>query len=174
MLKINRVVLICFLLVMLTFVSVGFANNKVTTADPYAAGKVSFDPYFKKVDINGKLVVVLNGTVNKRELKLIKPPSRGVVKYQVHELILTDEQEAAPGKIVDKVAYLGFVEFTNGGVLLNGDIVLINGRQIGYLVGYDETHMPNHQNIVIKTNILQSGKDLKLKPGDRISFVHNK
>ena len=35
------------------------------------------------------------------------------------------------------------------GVVLRGDSVLVNGELIGSVLGFDESHAPNHMNIVL-------------------------
>jgi len=55
-----------------------------------------------------------------------------------------------------------------GGVLLAGDLVACNGRTIGTIAGYDDTHMPNHQNTIIVMEKRISGVELGLKIGDEI------
>ncbi|VBB05851.1 Hypothetical protein LUCI_1062 [Lucifera butyrica] len=138
--------------------------------DPYADGKFAVNPYFKKSDVTGALVVVLDGRMNNRGLELIIPISRCVVKDVVHELILTDEEEASPGEQVNRIAYLGFITLENSGVLVQGDEVHMNGRMIGHLAGFDETHMPNHLNLVIRTGHLFTGAELNAEPGMKITF----
>lgn len=125
--------------------------------DPYAAGKFTANPYAAKTDVTGALVVVLQGTMEDRGLELIKPISRCIRRHDIHELILTDEPDAKPGSRVNRIAYLGFAAIDAGGVIVSGDAVLVDGRRIGTLVGFDETHMPNHLNIVIRADGLADG-----------------
>lgn len=132
------------------------------TTDPYAAGKISANLYAKKRDVAGSLVVVLDGKMDNRDLHLIAPLSRCLCRGQVHELIMTDEESARPGARVQKIAYLGFFAVEREGVIVAGDEVWIAEKYVGRLVGFDETHMPNHLNIV-----LQAGKRLT---GNEIGF----
>lgn len=138
-------------------------------SDPYKAGKFKANPYYDKTDVEGNLVVILDGVMDNRGLELITPISRCVCKHDIHELIFTDEQ-AKPGDIVNKIAYLGFLEIERGGVIIAGDLVELDGQVIGTLAGFDETHMPNHQNIVINSSGLVSGKELQAKLGGKIKF----
>lgn len=139
--------------------------------EPYSAGLLKFDPYAKKQPVIGKVVAVLRGRLDNRNLVLIEPRSRALKVGEIHELILTDEKEAAPGKTVDHIAYLAFVEIVQAGVIVTNDRVkLSDGRQIGKLVGFDETHMPNHENIVIYSEQLVSGEELGLEIGEMIIF----
>ncbi|MDR7866482.1 MAG: hypothetical protein RIN56_06640 [Sporomusaceae bacterium] len=119
--------------------------------DPYAAGKFTSNPYAAKTDVAGVLTVVLRGKMEDRGLELIKPISRCIRRHDIHELILTDEPDAKPGSRVDRIAYLGFAAIEDGGVIVAGDGVYLAGRLVGTLAGFDETHMPNHLNIVIRT-----------------------
>ncbi|MTI94818.1 MAG: hypothetical protein FH749_04930 [Firmicutes bacterium] len=137
--------------------------------DPYKQRMFKSDPYFAKVNVTADLVVVLTGQYENRNLKLIGQPSRAVSRYQVHELIVTD-QHAKPGDIVNPIAYLGFVEFTNSGVLVAGDQLKVDGEVIGTIVGFDETHMPNHLNIVLHGQRI-CGKQRGLELGQQLKFV---
>lgn len=137
--------------------------------DPYARGKFTVNPYAQKTDVTGTLAVVLDGRMEDRGLLLIKPISRCVCKHEIHELILTDE-DAAPGCEVNRIAYLGFCSIAKGGVIVSGDEFLVGDRLIGRLLGFDETHMPNHLNIVIKTDNLQTGVELGVKLESEITF----
>jgi hypothetical protein len=139
-------------------------------ADPYAAGKFTANPYAKKVDIYGPLVVILDGKMEDRGLQLITPISRCLRKHDIHELIFTDEQQARPGAKVNRIAYLGFFAVSQGGVLVSGDIVYLNDKPIGILAGFDETHMPNHLNIVIKSDQLHSGAEMDVQLGLDVKF----
>ena len=141
--------------------------------DPYKAGMFSENPYFAKSDIVGSLVVVLQGKLENRELSLIKPISRCVLKNEIHELILSDEENIGPGTQVNRVAYFGFAEITQGGVLTVGDGVYCSGELIGTIAGFDETHMPNHQNIVIKAEKRITGVEHGASLGDSVLFRHS-
>lgn len=118
--------------------------------DPYSNGILKVHPYVKKKDVTGELVAILEGSLENRGLHLIKPISRVLCEDEIHEIIVTDEQDAAPGKTVNAIAYLGFFEVKSGGVIVTGDEVYLKGHFIGTIAGFDETHMPNHINIIIK------------------------
>jgi|SRR5690554_470171 len=127
------------------------------------------DPYFAKVSLKGKLVVILDGEYPNRGLSLIPQPSRAICRNDIHELILTDS-DAGPGDTVDPIAYLGFMEFQQGGVMVAGDKVIIDGEEVGYISGFDETHMPNHLNIVVKGRRI-SGRQRNLKLEQQVEFI---
>jgi len=139
--------------------------------DPYLNNRTKRAPECKKLEILAKVVVVLSSYNEKRNLKLIQQSTRAVSIHDVHEIIITDEETAEPGNVVDRIAYLGFVEFIRSGVLMYGDSIKINNIEIGKLVGFDYTHMPNHMNIIIKSSKRKSGKDHGIKLEEIISFT---
>ena len=129
-------------------------------------------PYASKTPVTGRLVCVLNAVMEERGLELCPYPSRAVLKNEIHELILTDEVTARPTQTVNRIAYLGFFEVLEGGILLEGDLLQINEKTIGALAGFDFTHLPNHMNLVIKTSdALKTGTELVLQCGDPVSFT---
>ena len=65
------------------------------SVDPYKAGMLKDNTYFAKTVVEGRLVVVLQCTLDNRALRLIAPQSRAVCRHEVHELIMTDEPDAA-------------------------------------------------------------------------------
>jgi len=138
--------------------------------DPYKAGLFSGNPYYAKSDIEGHLVVVLQGQLENRGLELISQISRCVLKNEIHELIATDESGVGAGSKVNRVAYLGFMEISRAGVLTVGDEVWLNHQLIGTIAGFDETHMPNHINIIISTVERRSGAESGFGLGEALSF----
>ena len=140
------------------------------TNDPYSQKKITKNLYVSKSEITGYLVAVLDGQMDDRGLNLITPPSRCLRQNEIHELILTDDAEACPGRNVNKIAYFGFFLVQSGGVLVCGDAFLAGGKCIGRLAGFDETHMPNHLNIVIKVEKRVTGLEFGATLGDTISF----
>lgn len=138
--------------------------------DPYAQGLFSKNPYAKKNIVIGRLVVVLDSRLDNRELHLLPVISRAVRRYDIHELIFTGEQGAKPGSIVNKIAYGGFAEIENGGVVVAGDKLYWNGRHIGEVAGFDDTHLPNHLNIVIKSTAPATGSELGFDLGMEVVF----
>jgi hypothetical protein len=137
--------------------------------DPYAVKLVNRSFYTAKVDIAARVVVVLDGMLENRNLQLIVPISRVFPQGAIIELIGTDEETAMPGNAVNAIAYLGFVELQNGGVLLAGDEICWKGNVIGTVAGYDDTHMPNHQNTIVKMTKRISGKNLGFALCDEIT-----
>lgn len=136
--------------------------------DPYRAGIIRENPYerARKRTVKGKIVVVHDLKLDNRGYKLIPSPSRVVLSGEIHELISTDEDKAQPGGEVNSAGIIGFAEFTTGGVLAAGDTVAIGKEEIGPIVGFDESHAPNHLNIIIKTPEKASGFDLRIELED--------
>lgn len=138
--------------------------------DPYSG---VYDPTranYPRSETNGAFVGILRRTVQDRGLRLIKERARCIRQGEIHEFIITEEPGAIAGQEVDKIAYLGFAEFSRGGVILCGDIFSVDGQEIGELAGVDETHMPNHMNIVIRGKGLMSGYDRGFMLGSRFTF----
>lgn len=144
-------------------------DEEVRKTDPYRNKMFKADPYYAKTILVGNLAVILDGQYPERGLTLIPQPSRAICRYDVHELIVTDD-DAKPGDIVNPIAYLGFVEFERGGVMVVGDRVEVNGEDIGYICGFDETHMPNHLNIVVRGQ-RNSGRERGFELEQQVKFI---
>ncbi len=139
--------------------------------DPYKSGMLKKSPYVNKTAVDGVVVAVLDFAAEERGLQLIAQPSRAVISGDVHELMITDDAEAGPDRTVNRVSYLAFVCIENSGVLLRNDSVYLNGELIGQLAGFDETHLPNHQNIVIQSKQRYTGLEKGIQPGDIFRFA---
>jgi hypothetical protein len=134
--------------------------------DPYTGLKERAPS--RKSDVHAELVVVLSNSREDRGLKLITPHTRALLRNEIHEFILTDEKEARPTATVDHIAYLCFAEIKKGGVIAFGDKVMVEGRMIGEVVGFDETHMPNHLNVVLRADERKSGFELDFTVGQEM------
>jgi len=139
--------------------------------DPYAIGMIKKSPYVKKKIPKGNVVVILDFKTKERGLNLIMPHSRAVKKNEIHEIMTTADKDAAPGKGVNDVAYVGFFEVEEGGVIVIGDSVYVGKKLIGKVVGFDDTHMPNHQNIVLYSAKDKTGKDLNIDLNEEMIFI---
>jgi hypothetical protein len=107
-----------------------------------------------------RLCVILDGKLPNRGLELVAARTRALKRYDIHELIITDAPQAdAQGKI-DSVFYLGFAEIRQGGVVSKGDSLLAGGLRVGTVLGFDESHFPNHLNIVIHAETGKTGREL--------------
>jgi hypothetical protein len=132
--------------------------------DPHVEGVLDTDdPYRAKRPVEGRLVCVLDARSERRGMQLTAHPSRAVPAGEIHEVALTDEASAAPGARVDRVAYLGFAEIVRGGVILVGDRVTVGEQEVGRVVGFDETHFPNHLNILLYAPRRDTGGGLGLQ-----------
>jgi hypothetical protein len=136
--------------------------------DPYARKLTNRTFFHSKTEIKGRVVVVLDGLLDNRGLDLIQPISRAFARGSIIELIGTTEEEAAPGRIVETIAYLAFVELLDSGVLLVGDEIRWKDEVIGTIAGYDDTHMPNHQNTIVLLKERRSGKTIGFEAGDEL------
>jgi hypothetical protein len=141
--------------------------------DPYIHQLLDSDlPCAAKEPLHGSLNTILHARADQRGLELCPYPSRAILKDEVHELIITSEESAAPTKTVNKIAYLGYFTVRESGVLWVGDRISINDKCIGYLAGYDPTHFPNHMNVIILVKgTLFTGLEAKFNPGDSIEFT---
>lgn len=138
------------------------------SVEPYSAGIVKTNPFREKRRIVGEIVAVLDLKVSNRGMKLIHPISRALPKSEIHEMCVTDEESAGPGSTVNRVAYIGFFEVKDGGVAVVGDKVSVGGKLIGTITGFDESHAPNHINVVIKSTEIKTGYELKVNVGEDV------
>ena len=134
---------------------------------PYDAKKITSDLYGDRSPVEGKVVAILHVSFKDRGLKLIDTKSRAVLRHEIHEIMITDEKDAAPGGGADRVAAVAFFEIIEGGLIVTGDTVTTPGKKIGDLVGYDMNHMPNHMGIILWAPTLD---EPSLAVGDKIVF----
>ena len=138
--------------------------------EPHGSGILDKYPYVAKSDVVGRVVCVLDARSEERGMELTIHPSRALCRHEIHELAITDEMEAAPGLIVNKVAYLAFLVIEQGGIVLEGDEVMAGGNSLGRVVSFDLTHFPNHLNVVAYREPRQTGLELGLGLGDVVTF----
>ena len=134
---------------------------------PYDPNLITPSVYGDRRPVTGEVVALLHITFQERGLKLIQSRSRALCKDEIHELMITDEEEAAPGGGADRVSAIAFFEVKNGGLVVVGDRVTLNDDLLGTIAGYDVTHMPNHMNVLLKTESLEPPA---LNVGDRLVF----
>ena len=132
---------------------------------------VTLATYTANRPVKGEAVTVLDSTHEQRELKLISTYSRALPKNSIHELIATDETGKKPGDTVNRIAYLAFFEVSRGGCIIVGETLFVDGKAIGEIIGFDETHEPNHINIIIGVKQRRTGPQLKVSVGSKIKFV---
>ena len=131
---------------------------------------VSLATYAANRPVKGGVVTVLNSAHELRGLKLISTYSRALPKNSIHELIATDEAGKKPGDRANRIAYLAFFEVGRGGCIIVGETLFVDGKTIGQIIGFDETHEPNHLNIIIGVKQRRTGPQLKIKVGSKIKF----
>lgn len=137
------------------------ATTRFVTLATYAANR----------PVTGAVVTVLDSTHEARGLKLMHTYSRALQKNSIHELIATDEAEKKPGETANRIAYLAFFEVARGGCVLVGETLLVDGKAVGEVLGFDMTHEPNHINIVIGVKQRKTGRQLKFSVGKKIRFA---
>ena len=142
----------------------GYGSMGSQGVDPYKNQLIKGNPFdrAKKRMLKGLIVAVTDVKFDNRGYQLIPQLSRAILSGEIHELITTAENKAKPGGEVNSVGVIGFVEFTVGGIVAVGDKVTIRDRNVGLIAGFDETHFPNHINIIIKAAKRVSGFDLDL------------
>lgn len=118
--------------------------------------------YLAKRPVTSEIVAILDATFENRRLDLIRAQSRAVQSGEIHELMLVDKAE----EIADHVIVLGFIEVISGGIILISDKVSLDGAPIGEIAGFDQTHMPNHMNILVKGPLRRA----EMRLGSRVSF----
>jgi hypothetical protein len=143
-------------------------------ADPYEKRTTKPSFYVAKGTVLGKIVAVLDLRIDNRGLNLIPQASRTFRSGDIVELVTTDETCAAPKVQVYHVAYIGFAEIETGGVILVGDDVKIGRKRIGEVCGFDETHAPNHINVVIRVSKRKTGTELNLALSASVEFKFKK
>ncbi len=137
------------------------ATTRFVTLSTYAANRA----------VKGGVITVLDSTHETRGLKLIPTYSRALPKNSIHELIATDETSKKPGDTANRIAYLAFFEVNRGGCIIVGETLFVDGKAIGQIIGFDETHEPNHINIIIGVKARKAGPQLKISVGSKIKFV---
>jgi hypothetical protein len=138
---------------------------------PYESGLIRGRPKIvSRTGLEGRVVAVLTSNRSERGLKLIQPWTRCIKQNEVHEVLLTDEPNPLPGGTVNKVAAIAFIEFFSSGLIMGDDSVFMGGQLIGHIAGFDETHFPNHINIILKGPARKTGLEFGLKGGDRVVF----
>lgn len=126
--------------------------------DPHKQGRVSRDHYYRKTEFRGRLFAILDWQVEDRGLTIMPHISRAVRSGDILELITTDETGKKAGDGVDRIATIGFAEVAEAGLLLSGDVISIAKSEIGHIVGFDETHMPNHLNVIVEVASRKTGR----------------
>jgi hypothetical protein len=149
-----------------TFFDMPPARSKIATTR-----FVTLSTYAANRPVEGEVVTVLDSTHEARGLKLISTYSRALKQNSIHELIATDEGDQKPGGTANRIAYLAFFEVTRGGCIIVGETLFVDGEPIGEIIGFDETHAPNHLNLILGVKTRATGLQLKIALGSKLKFV---
>ena len=116
-----------------------------------------------KAAIVASLVAVMDHRRHDRALSISGFKTRCVRRGEIHEFLLCmppPENDASP---INEISYLGFAEIQTPGVIAVGDRVVLGEAQVGTIYGFDDTHMPNHMNIVLEGTSLKNGAERGLR-----------
>lgn len=123
-----------------------------------------------KEPATARLVKLLFHRREDRNMVLSPWASRCFRNGEIHELVTTTRGYAAEGDRIDSVGFLGFAEFSGATVIERGDEFWRDGRLIGRVVGFDESHAPNHYNIIVEVDQLISAEDIGMRIGEQVLF----
>lgn len=129
--------------------------------------------FSNKLTVLGRWSGVMNHHRKDRGLELSEFRTRCIRQGEIHEFLVCATPKDLTQPIND-VAYLGFGEILHGGVVEIGDDVYLGDTLFGKILGFDETHMPNHYNIVIESKKPITGFAFGLNPADMFSIVMGK
>ncbi len=114
-----------------------------------------------KATIVASLVAVMDHRRHDRALGISEFKTRCVRRGEVHEFLMCMPSNEASS--IDDVSYLGFAEIQTPGVIAVGDSVMLDDERVGIIYGFDNTHMPNHMNIVLEGTSLKNGAERGLR-----------
>jgi hypothetical protein len=103
--------------------------------------------------------VVTEVKAHGRGLHLSKDWSRAIKQGDIHEIMVT-KSLLNPGDELKEFTAVAFFEAYQGSHSVIGDILYLNEKEVGTLVGYEMNHMPNHMNIVFM--VTEEPPDFKL------------
>ena len=130
---------------------------------------VEENPFVKKQVIEGRVVAVLEKKYDKRDITLMSQFSRAVLKHEIHEIMLTDEDVSTDDE-VNRIWILGFFEVTRPGIIVEGDAFRVGDTVLGTVSGFNDVHMPNHLNIVIHCQNPQTGVEMGVELQEKLTF----
>lgn len=105
-----------------------------------------------------------------RGMELCDHATRCLARHEVHEIVTTDQGEAQAGDRIDRVGFVAFAEIESGGVVERGDRLVVAGRDVGRVLGFDDCHAPNHWNVLVAAPELLTADALDLRVGDELRF----
>ncbi|MEV7540885.1 DUF6917 domain-containing protein, partial [Pseudarthrobacter oxydans] len=123
-----------------------------------------------KLDVNTSVVRLLFHETDARGMRLSHHGSACVRRGEIHELVVTTDATDSAGSIIDRIGYIGFIEFTEPAMLTRGDTFWYGNIPLGEFAGYDESHMPNHLNLILRHSHLITAEDFDLRPRDVITI----
>jgi hypothetical protein len=127
--------------------------------------------HWPRATMTGRWVAVMEHRRLSRGMKLERWQTRAVSAGSVHELMTTPAPPPSGSDCIDEVAYLGFAEFT-GGLLAVGDAVHeADGTLLGHVLGFDDTHLPNHMNVILLSEDRRTGRQRGLPAGGGLQVV---
>lgn len=114
--------------------------------------------FSNKSPVVASMVAVMDHRRNDRALTISNFKTRCVLRGEIHEFLLC--MPPSEGKApINEVTYLGFAEIQKPGVIAVGDRITLDEEQVGTVYGFDDTHMPNHMNIVLKGTSMKNGAE---------------
>ncbi|NPC91341.1 hypothetical protein HOO54_03545 [Bacillus sp. WMMC1349] len=120
--------------------------------------------------VKGAFVKLLFHKQKYRGMRLMDFETRCVQQGEIHEIVTTTHKNAKSGDTIDEVGFLGFAEMNCGGVIERGDQVIINNKVIGYVLGFDDCHFPNHYNVLIAVEQTMTADELHIAVENEIIF----
>lgn len=124
-----------------------------------------------RAPMTGRWVAVMEHRRLTRGMRLERWQTRAVCAGAVHELMTTPAPPPPGGDRVDEIAYLGFAEF-GAGLLAVGDAVReADGTLLGHVLGFDDTHLPNHMNVILLSADRRTGRQRGLTAGGGVHVV---
>lgn len=123
-----------------------------------------------KSPVSGRLVKLLQHKRTDRGMTLADYQTRCLLRGEIHEIVTTDQRDAAAGARIDRVGFVGFAELDRGGVVERGDVALAAGVEFGRVLGFDDCHFPNHLNVLVASERPLTAGDLGAEIGAEIRF----
>jgi len=120
-------------------------------------------------EVNGRWVAVMKNRRDDRMMVPAKWRTRYFLAGEIHEFILF-RPDVDRDVEMSLVSYLGFAKIVDGGVVAVGDELQLAGRMIGTVHGFEETHAPNHYNILIASEELPTGAEIGLEIDAPVTF----
>ncbi len=121
--------------------------------------------YRERRPVKGEAVTIIDVEFSSSGINLTDAWSRAVLRGDIHEIMIWNPL----GEEGVDAAAIAFIEVMQGGNIVNGDEVRVDGEPIGNLAGFDYNHMPNHMNIVVETKTSK----VPLKLGSVFEFAPN-